>query len=60
MSKILKVIIYEPTQENINEYNERAAKALAKILFKNMSYKNMNMLINTLEKYNKDKVVKEK
>jgi hypothetical protein len=55
MSKILEVTVYEPTQENIDEYDERLAKALAKILFKNLSGENFERLINTLEKDNKNK-----
>lgn len=56
MSKISKVTVYEPTQEKIAEYNIRAAKALAKILFKNLSSKNIDNLINALEKNNKDEI----
>ncbi|MBF8983011.1 hypothetical protein IZY60_05635 [Lutibacter sp. B2] len=57
MSKISKVIVHEPTQEKMEEYNIRAAKALAKILFKNVSAKNMDRLIEKLEKDNKGEVL---
>ncbi|QZY56833.1 hypothetical protein [Crassaminicella profunda] len=56
MSKISKVTVHEPTQEKIAEYNIRAAKALAKILFKNLSSNNRNRLIEALEKDNKDEI----
>ncbi|QZY56855.1 hypothetical protein [Crassaminicella profunda] len=59
MSKIFGVTVYEPTQEKTHEYNTRAAKALAKILFKNLSAKNFERLINALEKNNKDEVLKD-
>ncbi|MCT4606810.1 MAG: hypothetical protein N4A64_12025 [Marinisporobacter sp.] len=58
MSKILEVTVYEPTQEKMDEYNIRGAKALGKILFKNMTAENFEKLINSLEKHNKDDIRK--
>ncbi|MCT4618706.1 MAG: hypothetical protein N4A62_04880 [Marinisporobacter sp.] len=59
MSKILEVTVYEPTQEKMDEYNARGAKALAKILFKNMKAENFEKMINALEKHNKDEIQKD-